>query len=312
MKVIKGEHSLHVASRLDKVPVTVTLLGRFTIGLDRNSAGPWPRPPARRVCEMLMLSPDRRLLKEVTAEILFSNRAPKASACALSKALSMARQALLPLGAVGAQLLRTDRDQIYTPAEIPVEIDLVTHEAALRCALATEPGRARDAALSAALLDDGVLLADEPYGDWALERRDALDMLRQRARLELARDRTNGYGRSQLDAIIDAWEMCLTHDLASEEAGITLMRSYAIRGQRQLVVRVYRRCRQGLEELGLIPSPAMEEAYRKATDCVTGPVAPWYMGSLSRRPARRLPSTVQTMARPKRPRWVNSGAPLRS
>jgi hypothetical protein len=47
-------------------------------------------------------------------------------------------------------LLRADRDHLCTPAEIPLEIDLVTHETALRAGLGMEPGLERDATPSAA------------------------------------------------------------------------------------------------------------------------------------------------------------------
>jgi DNA-binding SARP family transcriptional activator len=79
--------------------------------------------------------------------------------------------------------------------------------------------------------------------------------------LELARDRTKGHGWTHIDAIADAWEMCWAHDVASEEASMALMRACAFRGERQLVVRTYRRCRKGLQELGINPSSAMEKAF---------------------------------------------------
>jgi DNA-binding SARP family transcriptional activator len=255
--------------------VTVTLLGQFTISFEGRSAGPWPRPSARRLCELLMLRPDHRLVREIVREMLFPNLPGRASARALSKAVSLARQAVRPLGSGGPQLVQTGRDHIYVPPETVMEIDLVRHHDALCCALAMKPGEARDTGLSAALLENGVLLADEPYCDWALEARDALELLRQRARLELARGRSRGYGSTHLDAVVDAWEMCLTHDVASEEAGISLMKAYAFRGQRQLVVRTYRRCHKGLEELGLKPSSAMEKAFLNAINDVVEPETPW-------------------------------------
>ena len=94
--------------------------------------------------------------------------------------------------------------------------------------------------------------------------RDALESLRQRARLELARDRSRGWGRSQPEAVVEAWEMCLLHDPASEEAASALMRVYAAQGNRHMVSSTYERCRDALESLGLRPSPALEEA-RQAT-----------------------------------------------
>ena len=60
-----------------------------------------------------------------------------------------------------------------------MEIDYVAHEAALRSALRLGPGAARDEALSTALLQDSALLEDEPYAEWALQPREALELLRQ-------------------------------------------------------------------------------------------------------------------------------------
>ena len=72
-----------------------------------------------------------------------------------------------------------------------------------------EPGGPRDATLSVALGKKASLLEDEPYADWALRPREALELLRQKARLTLARDRTRGRGRSQPEAVVEAWEACL-------------------------------------------------------------------------------------------------------
>ncbi len=207
-------------------------------------------------------------------ELLFANLAPAASANALSTALSLARDALSPLGDVASGLLRADRVHIWAHEDIPLDIDLVTHEEALRSALTLEPGGQRDAALCTALAEKGVLLEDEPYVEWALRPREALELLRQRARLMLARDRTKGRGRSQPEAVVEAWEACLAHDRASEDAASSLVRLYTAQGQRQQASSTYERCRTALESLGLLPSPALEEAQR-----AVGEVAPRSAGA---------------------------------
>ena len=167
----------------------VTLLGPFAIKLGERSAGPWYRPPAKRLCELVMVSPGLRVGREVARELLFVDLAPTASANALSRSLSLAREALSTLAKEVPERLRADRAHIWFSADPPLDVDLVAHEEALRSALAMEAGGARDVALSGALAEDGVLLEDEPYADWALRPREALELLRQGARLELARDR---------------------------------------------------------------------------------------------------------------------------
>jgi class 3 adenylate cyclase/tetratricopeptide (TPR) repeat protein len=207
-----------------------------------------------------MVSPGLRVGREVARELLFADLGPVASANALSRALSLAREALSALGEEVAGRLRADRANIWFSTEAPLDIDLVAHEGDLRSALAMEAGGPRDVALSTALAEKGVLLEDEPYADWALRPREALELVRQRARLELARDRARGRGRSAPEAVIEAWEDCLAHDPPCEEAASLLMRVYAAQGRRQLVASTYERCRSALAALGLRVSPALGQA----------------------------------------------------
>ena len=174
--------------------VRVTLLGPFSIKLDERCAGPWYRPAARRLCELLMLTPSHRLGREAAREFLFPKLAPVASASALSTALSLAREALAPLGQVATALLRADRAIIWVDEKVTLDIDAAAHEQALRSALRTQPGAERDSGLSTALQQDRALLDEEPYADWVVAPREALELLRQRARLELARDRPGASG----------------------------------------------------------------------------------------------------------------------
>ncbi len=159
--------------------VRVTLLGPFTMRLGERIAGPWYRPPAKRLCELVLESPPLRVGRAVARELLFADLGPVASANALSRALSLAREALSTLGEEVAGRLRADRALIWFSSEAPLDIDLVAHEEALRSALAMEPGGPRDEALSKVLANDGVLLEDEPYADWALRPREALERARQ-------------------------------------------------------------------------------------------------------------------------------------
>ncbi|HXW80219.1 MAG TPA: AAA family ATPase [Acidimicrobiales bacterium] len=182
----------------------------------------------------------------------------------------MARGVLSDLGRSPGELLQSDRTGIWIAPSAPVEVDLDQQEAKIRAALALPAGLDRDDLLCSSLAEEGVLLADEPYAEWVLAPRERLEDLRQQARLELARDRGRGAGRASTGAVTEAWEHCLAHDPGSEEAATALMRGYASQGQRQLVVRTYERCRAGLEQLGLVPSPSLDDLYAKAS---SGPAA---------------------------------------
>ena len=176
----------------------------------------------------------------------------------------MARGALADLGEPGAALLAADLGHIWADAG-SVEVDAETHAAALRAGLAMAPGTDRDETLAAALAEDGELLADEPYADWAARPRERLDALRQEARLALARDRAMGSGRSGRDDVLAAWQSCLDHDPACEEAAGALVRGYFAQGRPELAARVFERCRAALEQLGLRISPSLERVYAAAT-----------------------------------------------
>ena len=225
--------------------------------LGERTAGPWARPSARRLCELVLVSPGRRIGREVACEALFPGLGPAAAANALSRALSMARTALSALGEDALGLLSADRGRIC--AGVGVEVDLEAHERELRTGLAIPPGPGRDDRLVLALGEEGVLLEDEPYADWALRRREDLESLRREARLALARDRARGYGRSGPADVVRAWEACFSRDPTCEEAASALLRAYTAQGRPALVAATYGRCREALESLGLRASPALEE-----------------------------------------------------
>ncbi len=242
--------------------VEVRLLGPFSVVSGGRTAGPWPRPSARRLCALVLVSPGRRVSRDLACEELFPGLDPRAAARSVSKALSMARGTLAELGRPAASLLAADLGHIW--ASPAAEVDAEEHEQALRAALAMDPGHERDGRLAAALAEEGDLLADEPYADWALRPRERLATLRQEARLTLARDRAKGAGDSRPEAVLAAWEACFEHDLASEEAAGALVVAYLAHGHRELAVRAYERCRAALGELGLGLSPWLEEAYATA------------------------------------------------
>src|SRR5437588_268112 len=116
------------------VAVRVRLLGPFSVVSGGRAAGPWPRPSARRLCQLVLVSPGRRVSRDLACEELFPELDPRAAARSVSKALSMARAALAGLGEPAASLLEADLTRIW--ANPAVEVDAAEHEHALRAALA--------------------------------------------------------------------------------------------------------------------------------------------------------------------------------
>ena len=254
-----------VNASLDRAaPLRARLLGPFRVSLGEASAGPWARPSARRLCELLLVTPSRRLGREAACEALFPNLGTDAARMALRKALSMAKLALSTLGDDAAGWLRADRASVWLD-RFDLEVDFESHQEALRTALSAPSGPERDRRLAQALTEKALLLEDEPYADWALAPREALEVLRQEARLALARDRAKGFGRCGQSDVIEAWEACLHGDPASEEAAGVLIRAYSAQSRHALAAATYGRCRQALEDLGLKASPALAELARASS-----------------------------------------------
>src|SRR5579864_1127632 len=123
-----------VAGNETREPLSVRLLGPFSVSYQGRVAGPWPRPSARRLCELVLISPGRRVTRELAGEELFGDLDPRAAARAVSKALSMARAALAGLAEPPPALLAADLTHIW--AAPSVRVDAEEHEAALRAGLA--------------------------------------------------------------------------------------------------------------------------------------------------------------------------------
>ena len=239
----------------DEPPVRVQLLGSFAISLGAKTAGPWPRLSAKRLVALVFLSPRRRISREVASDTLFRDLAPRAATNAMYNALSAARAVLVGTGRPGG------RDPLHRPhphlhpRDAPVVVDLELHECALRAALGMAPGEGRDAALVDVLSEHECSSEDEAYADWALRPRESLELARQEARLALARDRSSGFGQAQRRSMSSKrGRRSPPTTLPPRRPPSALMSAYAAQGQRHLVARAYRRCCDGLEELGLEPS----------------------------------------------------------
>jgi DNA-binding SARP family transcriptional activator len=125
------------------------MLGPFTVTAanDAKTAGPWPRPTARRLCQLVLVSPG--ITRDLACETLFPGTEPRSAARALSKALSMARAALAELGEPAASVLQADLTHIWATSDAQVDAD--EQQAALARALAMRSGPERESALVDAL-----------------------------------------------------------------------------------------------------------------------------------------------------------------
>ena len=251
------------------MPLVASLLGPFVISLGDRKVVSWRRPPAKRLCELLLVSPGRRISRDAACGALFPHLGREAAGRVLSQALSNARAALSPLGEDASALLESDRTHIWANPAVALEVDVDVHQDKLRLALAADPRTERDDLLVAALADQATLLESEPLAEWALRPRERLEWARQEARLTLARARARGLGRSGQEAVAQAWEACLSHDPTCEEAACAIMRLYSAQARPTLVEAIYSQCRAALAELGLRASPALEDVHAASTYPVT-------------------------------------------
>src|SRR6266851_1186860 len=129
----------------------VRMLDGFAVELaDGRKVGPWSRPSARRLVQVLLLSTGHRLGREELAETLFPRLSPERAANAVSKALTLARAAL---ERGGPRVLEADRATIWLREDVGLALDLDDHLASLRAALAESDSARRDELLEAALAE---------------------------------------------------------------------------------------------------------------------------------------------------------------
>ena len=238
----------------------VLLLGEFKVMLpDGEVAGPWIRPSARRVFQVLVLREQHRIGREELAELLFPELKPERAANAVSKALTMVRSALSPF-----DIVKSNRNVIWLEGQL--EVDAEVQRRRLREALAAPPGDSRDASLVAGLEQRGRLLDDELYADWAADSRADLEGLRASARRALASDRTAGHGRAGTWDVVEAWQNVLRYDPSDEEACAASMRTSGTAGMTDLVVRTYHRTVAAVHDLGSEPSESLQHFYAQALE----------------------------------------------
>ena len=114
---------------------------------------------------------------------------------------------------------------------------------------------------AALMLYKGDLLSQDPYEEWAEQRRKGLRQCYMDLLMELARLYEN---RQDFEAAEVSFKRLLAADQACEEAHVGLMRIYTLSGQRQQALRQYQALRAVLkEELDAEPSASSVQLYEQ-------------------------------------------------
>jgi len=215
--------------------VRIWLLGGFRVGVDSRPVADeaWRRNKAKALVKLLALAPRHHLHREQLMETLWPELAPEAAAANLRKVVHFARQAMAPEHLrMRGELLRLEAPRLW--------VDVEAFEAA---------ADAGDVA-TAIQLYAGDLLPEDRFEPWTQERREQLRTWF--ARLLLARaGEQEAAGEPGAAATL---ERLAAADPLNEQAVSSLMRAYALAGQRHLALGWYHKLEAGLaEELGVQP-----------------------------------------------------------
>jgi DNA-binding SARP family transcriptional activator len=223
--------------------VEISLLGGFRVAVDGlpTSGRGWSRRSAAALVKILALAPGHRLHRERMMDLLWPGESPERSAPRLHKAAHFARRAA---GSDDAVVLRDDLVWLFPDAEVTV--DAVRFEQLARTAVSeNDPIVARDALG----WYGGELLPADLYEDWALDRRESLQL----RHLDVLR-------------IIGEWRDLAELDPTDEEAHVQLMQRHLAVGDGAAALRQYEYLERVLDrELGVEPGEAARRARLEAS-----------------------------------------------
>jgi DNA-binding SARP family transcriptional activator len=234
--------------------LTVYTFGRFAVyrGDELIEDAAWQRQKAKKLFKILLLAPQRQLLKDQVLERLWPDKPLEIATNNLHRTLFVLRRVLQPdLDNATKSHYLTFNDDILILN--PNSIAWVDSEAFERL---IQLGRQQNHNLNhynAALeLYQGDFLPEDLYEDWAEARRSAL----QRSYLELLKQlATSAVERADYQQAIERLHALLHAEPTDEGVQRELMRLYVQTGERHKALRLYQQSRRILqEELGVEPS----------------------------------------------------------
>ena len=261
--------------------IRATLLGPVEISVQERMLPvlDWPRRAARSLLFMLLGTPGHRVARDFALETLWPDQQLDAAANSLYKSIHLLRRTLEPdlQTGRGSSFVVLTPDLIGLNPEIPIWVDADQFERGL-LTRSNSPEARRNSLRSAISLYRGEFLADEPYLDWPVARREALRSLWERSVIELA-----GLDRDADEPLetIPMLDALIVADPALEQAHQAIIRAYVLAGDRESAQRAYDRCERMLaDELDARPMAetrellSQEPPQRLAAHARKLPVAP--------------------------------------
>jgi predicted ATPase/DNA-binding SARP family transcriptional activator/DNA-binding CsgD family transcriptional regulator len=240
-----GKH--HSSERL--FPVRICLLGGFSVwvGSRAVSEGEWHLRKAKSLLKLLALAPGHRLHREQMMELLWPHLDRRAASNNLRRALYIARRALEPDPSAPRYLISHGEHLALCP-DGPLWVDIEGFEEAAATARRSGDPAAYQAALD---LYAGDLLPEDPYEDWAEDRRRQLRQIYLTLLVEIA-ELCEECG--DVESATGALREVVSKEPEHEQAHAELMRLYAKSDQRHKALRQYEQLREALRrEFGTEP-----------------------------------------------------------
>ncbi|HEU0165448.1 MAG TPA: BTAD domain-containing putative transcriptional regulator, partial [Thermomicrobiales bacterium] len=213
----------------------------------------WTRRQARSVLLLLLGTPGHRLPRDQVLESIWPDQEYESSLNSLYKALHALRRTLEPglTSGRGSAYIETSSDVIALKPHEGMWVDVDLFVTPIAQASANDKAGRRTRLRAAADLYRGDFIADDPYADWPVARREALRSSWERTVLSLAHsDIEHGEPLASLGHL----EALIGSDPTFEEGHRAIIRACLAAGQRAAALQQFERCRLALErELAVDP-----------------------------------------------------------
>ncbi len=257
----EGKQHLRLVEALDNAPgaLHIWMLGGFRISAGTRSVEhhQWRLTKSASLVKLLALQPEHKMHRERVMDLLWPDLNPARASNNLHRTLHAARKALDPSSSLPGYLRLRDEHLALCP-DAALWTDVDAFESAV--AAANDTG----------LLDDyrhalhaysGELLVEDPYEEWAEDRRKKLAGLHLDLYVELAALYEE---RGEYRLSIEALERATAEEPFHEDAHAALMRMYALSGRRYKALGQYERLTQILVgSSGTNPAPTTKALYKQ-------------------------------------------------
>ncbi len=238
-------------------PLYIRTLGTFTLQRGERVISNWPRASARAVFQYLLLFRSRPVPMEELTEVFWPDSAPAPARKNLHQAVAALRHALepeLPMG-IASRYLRVNSGtyQIVLPTGSTLADEQFLSQSTVRQSVPVLEQAVR--------LYQGDYLADQPYAEWTMPRREQLRVVYHDLLLRLA---AAYFAADRLADCITVAQTLWDQEPWSEEAVLWLMQAHAARGNRAPALRAYQTLAARLQaELNITPRADVTAFYQQ-------------------------------------------------